>query len=203
MIEGLGNKPFYPTASSLTGYPVEFSPINLGRAYQTGGANPRATDSAALSKGEIRQIEKLKQRDREVRAHEQAHVLTGGSLVVAGPFYEFQEGPDGRQYAIGGDVQIDTSKEEDPEATLEKARRIRAAALAPSDPSAQDLKVAAQASQMEIEAQQEINQTEQSDLKGREVSDIRQLSGYLDFGITKDRIYDLGETYTGRYMSEA
>ncbi len=105
-----------------------------------------------LDEDEKRQVEELKQRDAEVRAHEQAHMATAGSLAMGGPSYVFQTGPDGRQYAIGGDVKIDTSPGRTPEETAQKAQQIRAAALAPADPSAQDLKVAAAASSMEVES---------------------------------------------------
>lgn len=104
-----------------------------------------------------RQISQLAQRDREVRAHEQAHVAAGGSLITSGPTYSYQVGPDGRRYAVGGEVGIDISPVRgDPEATIDKARRIRAAALAPAEPSAQDQAVAAQASQMESSARLEL-----------------------------------------------
>ncbi|EDY82832.1 hypothetical protein VDG1235_2455 [Verrucomicrobiia bacterium DG1235] len=110
-------------------------------------SNPQQLDDA-----EKKQVEELKQRDAEVRAHEQAHMAAAGSLAMGGPNYTFQTGPDGRQYAIGGNVKIDTSPGRTPEETLRKSQQIRAAALAPSDPSGQDLKVAAAASTMENEA---------------------------------------------------
>lgn len=104
-----------------------------------------------------RQIAELAARDREVRAHEQAHVAAGGSLITSGPSYTYQTGPDRRRYAVGGEVGIDTSPVRgDPEATIDKARRIRAAALAPAEPSAQDRSVAARASQMESSARVEL-----------------------------------------------
>ncbi|NKN33494.1 putative metalloprotease CJM1_0395 family protein [Marichromatium bheemlicum] len=120
---------------------------------------------------ELRLIEQLRQRDREVRAHEQAHVAAGGRYVTSGPSYDYQTGPDGRQYAIGGEVQIDTSEERDPAATLEKAEALQRAALAPAEPSGQDLRVAAQARAMQIEAQRELRALEQADQQ------LRQLDG--------------------------
>lgn len=71
----------------------------------------------------------------------------------------FERGPDGKQYAVGGEVHIDTTPiAGNPEATARKARRIRAAALAPADPSPQDRAVAAQAAAMEAQAKQELAQ---------------------------------------------
>lgn len=114
-----------------------------------------------LSAEEQRQLQQLKNRDREVRAHEQAHLAAGRELVRGGASFTYQKGPDGRQYAVGGEVTIDTSKKpNDPEHNLHKAGRIRDTALAPKDPSAQDRRVASHASQMALEAQQEILEIE-------------------------------------------
>jgi len=102
-------------------------------------------------------LSRLRARDREVRAHEAAHAAVGGSLVRGGPSYTLQRGPDGRSYAIGGEVQLDTSAvANDPEATLQKSNQIRAAALAPAEPSPQDLRVAANASQLAAKARVDI-----------------------------------------------
>jgi hypothetical protein len=102
---------------------------------------------------------KLAQTDREVRAHEQAHMAAAGSYARGGPTYTFERGSDGRLYAVAGEVAIDASPvPNDPEATLRKAEVVRAAALAPAEPSSQDRAVAAQASQMAAEAQAEIQQ---------------------------------------------
>lgn len=123
----------------------------------------KATDSADLNTQDLtpeeqEQVEKLKQRDAEVRRHEQAHLAAAGQHARGGPSFTYQRGPDGRSYAIGGEVSIDTSPEEDPQATINKARAIRRAALAPAEPSSTDRAVAAQASKMMIEAQQQLRQ---------------------------------------------
>ncbi len=102
-------------------------------------------------------IRQLQARDQEVRQHEQAHAATAGQFAGS-PQYDYTRGPDGRNYATSGSVDIDISKEESPEKTLEKARVIRRAALAPSEPSAQDRQVAAEAAQLAAQAQIEINQ---------------------------------------------
>lgn len=101
-----------------------------------------------LSESEKEQVKKLKERDLEVRAHEMAHLAAAGSLARGGPTYVYQTGPDGKSYAVGGSVKIDTSPGRTPEETARKAAQIRAAALAPSEPSSADLQVAAQASSM-------------------------------------------------------
>ena len=78
-------------------------------------------------------VEQLKARDMEVRAHEQAHMSAGGQYVTGGPTFTYQKGPDGNQYAVGGEVQIDVSKVEgNPEATIQKTRAAQSAANAPA-----------------------------------------------------------------------
>lgn len=94
----------------------------------------------------------LQRRDREVRAHEQAHLAAASGIGVSGPAYDYQTGPDGVRYAIGGNVRIDVSPGRTPEDSVEKARTIQRAALAPAQPSGTDLAVAARARQMELQA---------------------------------------------------
>ncbi len=91
-----------------------------------------------------------------MRAHEMAHVAAGGSLVRSGASFSYAIGPDGQRYAVGGEVGIDTSPGRSPEETLDKAARIRAAALAPADPSPQDRQVAAMATRMAMQASMEL-----------------------------------------------
>lgn len=108
------------------------------------------------SKEEQQKVSEMKQRDREVRAHEQAHLSALGGYRAGGPKFTFEQGPDGQRYAISGEVPVDTSPEKTPEETIHKAQTIRRAALAPADPSPQDRAVAQQATQMEIKARKEL-----------------------------------------------
>lgn len=114
--------------------------------------------AAKLSTEQKQVVEQLKARDREVKAHEAAHQSTGQGLILSGPSYVYQQGPDGLHYAIGGEVRIDTSPANTPAESLQKAQQIRAAALAPAQPSAPDRAVADAASQMELEAYQALKQ---------------------------------------------
>lgn len=57
---------------------------------------------------EQRELAEFKDRDQEVRAHEQAHQRAGGQYAGS-PTYSVTRGPDGRSYAVGGEVQIDVS----------------------------------------------------------------------------------------------
>ncbi len=115
-------------------------------------------DGKAYTEDEEKEIEELEERDAEVKRHEQAHFQAGGKYASP-PKYEYQTGPDGKRYAVGGSVDIDMSEvPDDPQATLEKARVIKRAALAPEEPSAQDRKVAREADQMATQAQRQIGE---------------------------------------------
>ena len=123
---------------------------------QTGSKQTGPKTDLELSEEERRILNELRTRDAEVRAHEQAHLSAAGPYANGAPKFEFQTGPDGKQYAVGGEVSIDTSPVPgNPEATARKAQTIKRAALAPRDPSGQDLAVAAQAAQLEVQARQE------------------------------------------------
>jgi hypothetical protein len=66
---------------------------------------------------------------------------------------------------VGGEVSLDTSSDpSNPEATVEKAKVIQAAANAPVDPSTQDRRVAAEAAQMEAAAEAQIFAQQRSGL---------------------------------------
>jgi hypothetical protein len=126
---------------------------------QAGTASDAASVDLNLTPDEQIELDLLEQRDTEVRAHEQAHVAAGGQYVTGSPTYSYQTGPDGQRYAIGGEVGIDTAPiSGDPAASLQKARVIQRAALAPAEPSAQDLQVAASARELEMDAVQQLSE---------------------------------------------
>jgi hypothetical protein len=112
--------------------------------------------SGQLSPEEQQQVAQLKAVDRKVRAHEQAHLRVGADLVRGGATFTYQLGPDNQRYAVAGEVSIDVTPARTPEKTIPKAQHIRATALAPVDPSAEDRSVAALASRMEGEARIEV-----------------------------------------------
>jgi hypothetical protein len=154
------------------GYNVNFRGVpsstgNDGSAKQVDAAKEKEAEKKAsnpkdskaskpLSPEQEKQVSELKLRDQQVRSHEQAHVSAGGQYVRGGASYEYQTGPDGKRYAVGGEVSIDTSSEKSLEATIAKMEVVKRAALAPADPSAQDRSVAAAASQKQLEAQMEM-----------------------------------------------
>lgn len=133
---------------------------------EAAGPDERKQNGEPLSEEEKQQVDYLKKRDQEVRAHEMAHVSVGGSLVKRGAMYEYESGPDGKRYAVGGDVILDVSEGRTPEETIRKAERVRAAAMAPADPSPQDYKVASQADKMAAEARAELREQQAGERAG-------------------------------------
>lgn len=111
-----------------------------------------------LSSEEQRKVRELRRTDRKVRAHEQAHLAAGGQYVRGGPSFEYQKGPDGKRYAVGGEVQLDTSKGNSPRETLQKMRQVKSAALAPGNPSPKDQQMAQQAARKMADARVKMNQ---------------------------------------------
>ncbi|WP_350335617.1 putative metalloprotease CJM1_0395 family protein [Coralliovum pocilloporae] len=141
---------------------------NALRSPSQSAANGSATDSPKKSKNESgpndlseeeeQQVRKLKDRDAEVRAHEQAHATVGGEFAGP-PTYTEVTGPDGKRYAIGGEVSIDAAPVAgDPEETIRKLDVVIRAALAPAEPSSQDLAVARQAQQGLAQARAELQE---------------------------------------------
>jgi hypothetical protein len=116
-----------------------------------------------LQPEELVQLKELQKIDQKVRAHEQAHMGAAGGLATSGISLAYVKGPDGQNYAVAGEVSIDTSKASTPRETLAKMMKVRAAALAPADPSPQDRKVAAAASAAMGEARAELQLEQKND----------------------------------------
>ncbi len=133
------------------------SPNEQDNAQDESAGKENAEQQQQEQRAEQQEIAELKQRDAEVRSHEQAHAAAGGQYASA-PKYEYERGPDGRRYVVDGEVSIDISEESTPEETIRKAQQVKAAALAPAEPSAQDLRVANEATQIALEARSEIAQ---------------------------------------------
>jgi len=152
------------------------SPLEAQQETKSSKSAKEIADETGLTPEEEAQVDKLKERDQEVRAHEQAHALVGGQYAGA-PTYDYQTGPDNRQYAVGGEVKIDTAPVPgDPAATIDKMDIVIKAALAPAEPSGQDRAVASQAAQKRTEAQTELNAQKQAERNG-ESADENQADG--------------------------
>ncbi len=124
---------------------------------QTAQDSKETVNGKQLTAAEARIIEQLQQADSEVRRHEMAHVAAGGRYITSGASFSYQRGPDGKNYAVSGEVSIDTSAVPgDPKATMQKMQQIKNAALAPANPSSQDIKVASNATTAASKAMSEL-----------------------------------------------
>ncbi len=116
------------------------------------GAEEKTTESQGNQ-------QKMLQGEAQVRAHEAAHKAAAGKY--AGPItYSYAVGPDGKRYIVGGEVSIHAPEGSTPEETIRIMEQVKRAALAPGDPSPQDLAVAAQAAMKIMQARQAMAQDE-------------------------------------------
>jgi len=140
----------------------------------------RPTAHGELDASDRKRVQELQRRDREVRAHEQAHMAAAGAHANGGPTYQYERGPDGKLYATSGEVSVDTSPVAgDPQATIRKMQQIKRAALAPDDPSGADRGVAAQAARQEQRARTEAREESESPGEGYGATDPAQARGSL------------------------
>ena len=180
---------------SHTGFSETFAPHQRNQELAQTGCSPQSCDTVQISEQgreqlignklaapgisggreldaeQQRDVEQLKRTDQEVKAHEKAHMAAGAGLVTGGASYRYQRGPDGKMYAVGGEVKIDTSREKDPKATIRKMQQVKRAALAPTHPSGQDRSVAARASQIEVEARIELQKQQAEEAKQKKLKD--------------------------------
>lgn len=160
----MGRKILIDSVSGTVGW----QPQRVGRRAAAAESDSASTqiNGVDLSAPEVqRQIQQLRATDQRVRQHEQAHVSAGGPHAGS-PSYQFTRGPDNKNYAVAGEVPIDASPEQDPEATIRKMETVKRAALAPADPSPQDLRVAQQADAVAAQARSEQRRQETGDDRG-------------------------------------
>ena len=147
----------------------------------------KGSNGGTQGQAQQKEIEAYKARDQEVRTHERAHQSAGGQYASA-PSYTMSRGPDGKRYATGGEVQIDISPVSgDPAATVQKMQQVRSAALAPAEPSSQDMSVAAKASRLESQARAELaasNTSGDTSSDHASSSSKRDASALIDEGTT-------------------
>jgi hypothetical protein len=121
-------------------------------AADNGSPAPKSTPHPVNNR-----VQKLKNRDIPVRTYEAAHMTIAGTYAKGGASYYYEMGSGSMQYAVDGEIQFDTSRiSGNPNGTVVKAEAIRKGALAPSEPSGVDLSVAAAASQIETQDQEEL-----------------------------------------------
>ena len=124
-----------------------------------------AAEDTNLSEHEKKKVRELKDTDTRVRAHEMAHKAAAGSLAAGGPYYDLQKGPDGQNYAVGGEVPIRLPRTDDYSQALKDAQQAERAALAPADPSPEDYAAAAAFRQRAVEARAKLAKETQEDVR--------------------------------------
>ncbi len=135
-------------------------------AAQAAQPAPERFSRYTLTEEERLLVAEMAARDREVRAHENAHATVGGPYAGT-PSYDYDIGPDRNSYAVSGEAPIDVAPiSGDPEATVAKMRIVEAAAMAPPEPSATDRAVAALARARMLQAQAELAAAAQTDREG-------------------------------------
>ena len=152
------NQNIVPNKTALNSQTVqEKSKTEESSQSKEGAKDEKNRKEQSLKEAENRQIvTKLQARDREVRAHEAAHLAAAGGIASGGASFTYQKGPNGKMYAVGGEVPISISGGSSPEETIKKMRQVAAAALAPADPSPQDYAVASSARSEEMRALAEL-----------------------------------------------
>jgi hypothetical protein len=159
-ISAAGQQQARAATAAGTGEPAARPDETVAPGHRDAGS-PGSGSTPELDATDQRVLQALRQRDQEVRRHEQAHLLAAGPHARGGPSYTYQTGPDGQRYAVGGEVPIDLSSVPgDPQATLRKAQALRRAALAPTHPSATDQAVASKATALAMQAQQDLLQAQ-------------------------------------------
>ncbi len=178
-----------------------------GQASSEGdNASSGSEDDKKKAQQKEQAIKDLKSRDAEVRTHEQAHQAAGGQYASA-PSFDMTKGPDGKDYATGGHVNIDVSPvSNDPQATINKMRQIKSAALAPAEPSAQDRKVAAQADATSAAAQRVLSNQSTTKATSNSSKDVaggnnEQNSGVTNTSLGNPEMLHRGQVILARYQS--
>ena len=177
------------TSQAATGETSEPARDSASDSRTSADSAEKSNDPVALTEEEQVLLDQLRARDREVRAHEAAHAAVGGRYAGSASL-DYTRGPDGRNYATGGEVSISTSPVAgDPQATIEKAQVIQAAALAPAEPSSQDRRGAAEAAQLELEARAELQaqQAEEAEQEQPEPAQDAEAEGRAENGEAASR----------------
>lgn len=140
---------------------------------------PTKPNGTPLDQFEIQQVIRLKKADQDIRAHEKAHMTAAGVYLKSGAVFEYERGPDGKMYAVHGEVSIDTSQEISPKSTIAKMRVVSRSARAPVNPSPQDMKVAAKSARAIVDASH--------DLQMQKLAEAQKQAKNIDKKITREK----------------
>ena len=103
------------------------------------------------------ELKRMQSQADKVVSHEGAHAMIGGTLMLGGPVYQYELGPDGEVYETAGQSRIDMSPiAGNPQGTIFKMQHVKRAAMAPLNPSGADRVVASQADQIENQARKHL-----------------------------------------------
>lgn len=188
-----------PRESATSDNRTDKSSDTTGRQDKSGQRSDRSQiNGYQLTQAEMHLLKELQQTDTEVRRHEMAHIAAGGRFITSGANFTYKRGPDGKNYAVGGEVGIDTAPVPgDPQATIQKMRQIKSSALAPANPSAQDLKIAAKAGSMASKALSELMVlTAKEQAQSNETNAFGNIKNAAD---TYTRVNNLPEQGTGSF----
>ena len=92
----------------------------------------------------------IKKNYSEIYAHELAHKSAGGALAGS---IVVERNADGIPFAGHVDIKMPSLNPNDPQKTINDTNTVIRSAMAPSDPSDQDYRVAAQAQSIKMQAQ--------------------------------------------------
>lgn len=138
----------------------------------------------------------LQNEERNVREHERSHLRAARDLAVSGPAFQYKRGPDGKKYAIHGEVNIDsTGVSGDTQATIEKALKIQRAAMAPADPSPKDLQAAARARIMESKAYRKLARENQHQAGENQENLTPAIDAYQNVMANQKNLYEILELF--------
>lgn len=87
-----------------------------------------------------RVLGRFKKADAETKVHEQSHAANAPTTTPIN--YNYQVGPDGKLYAVGGSVRYDTSIPKDEASANLKLEQLKDAASAPNELSSADAQIA-------------------------------------------------------------
>lgn len=159
----------------------------------------KSSTTEELTPAQEQEIKDLKARDAEVKTHEQAHMAAAAGIGASSPSYKYEIGPDGKRYAVGGEVNLSFTQNGDPRETIAKATIMRAAALAPISPSAQDRAVAREASQIIAEAQQKMAQEQKVLLEN--IGNLSNTQETASLNYSNENPVQQGGTYISQQLS--
>lgn len=114
----------------------------------------RQSEGPILGDEEVRELRDLQRADRRTRVGEYVQRQMAAGQVSGAPQFRYQEGPDGRRYAVNAESTFDTpsATDDDPRRAARDAATVRRATLASPNASPSERAEAARASSAEARA---------------------------------------------------